>query len=100
MFSVQWALKDQSHVCWSGRLIEAAKQMEIRMLQHFLLVKFSPSSGFYIALRFGTVISADAEWNSYNKRLLSLSYMPEKGLETNIFEIPGVKPIGFGDVDE
>lgn len=42
------------HVHWNAGLIETAKQMEIRMLQHFLLVTFSPSPGFYIALRFGS----------------------------------------------
>ena len=50
-----------THVRWNGSVIEAAKQMEIRMLQlFFLLVNFSPSPGFYTALRSGTV-SVDTE---------------------------------------
>lgn len=47
-------------VCWSSRLIEAAKQMAVRMLWHFLLVKCSPS-GFYIALRFGRIVTVDTK---------------------------------------
>lgn len=64
------------------------------MLQHFLLIRLSPSTGFYIALRFGTAINVDIEWNSHNEHLSSIYYATER-IRTNIFEVSCVSGVNM-----
>lgn len=49
-----------THVPWNGRLIEAPTRGRPGCCS-ILLVRLSPSPGFYIALKFGTVINVDIE---------------------------------------